>query len=102
MSQLKEQRSKRLRARHLIIVKGFSQKEAGKIVGVSEKTVSTWNKKYGWKEDGFKEMNKRGGLTVVMDNFFTYIRSASPDLLESVKKLWTGFLKSEEKSIGET
>lgn len=41
---------KRATARHLIADKGYSQKEVSQTIGVSEKTISVWSKKYGWKK----------------------------------------------------
>jgi len=100
MKPKRELTSKRLRARHLLIVKGYSQKETAKIVECSEKTISTWVKLYKWKDEETKEVKKQGGLSVMMERFFTYIRSTSSEMVDPVKNLWIGFLKSEQKDIG--
>ncbi len=94
------QTSIRLRARYLIVVKGFSQKEAAEIVGVSKKTMNDWYKYYEWADDETKHVKRKGGLAVYMKDFFEYVRSTSPELLKSVNSLWNGFLKAHEKDIG--
>lgn len=48
-SHKKEAIRKRATARHLIADKGYSQKDVSQAIGVSEKTISAWSKKYGWK-----------------------------------------------------
>ena len=93
----RELTSKRLRARHLIVIKGYSQKETAKIVGVSNKAICTWNKKYEWSDAETEAIKKKGGLSVVMKDFFIYVRSTSPLLLKQITELWNGFLKAQEK-----
>lgn len=94
--------SKRNKARHLVVVKGYSQKEAAEIVGVSEKSICVWAKRYNWRDAETKEVLQKGGLGVYMKLFFEYVRSTAPDLLTPVKKLWGGFLNAQEKGFEDT
>ncbi len=99
MQNTKAKTSQKNKARYLIIVKGFSQKEAAKVVGVSEKTMTAWAKKYNWQDAMLKVVKHKGGLNGFMEDFFIYVRSAAPALLEDIKKHWFGFLKNHEKEI---
>jgi hypothetical protein len=38
-------------ARKLIVVNGFTQKDAAKKVGITEKRISVWARKYNWKRE---------------------------------------------------
>ncbi|MEO7488824.1 MAG: hypothetical protein ABIU77_17065 [Ferruginibacter sp.] len=96
----RELTSKRLRARHLIVVKGYNQKETAKIVGVSNKTICAWNEKYDWGDAETTAIKRKGGLSVVMKDFYDYVRSSSPELLKPIMSLWNGFLKAQEKDFG--
>lgn len=96
----RELTSKRLRARHLIVVKGYNQKETAEIIGVSYKTICVWNKKYEWGDAETTAIKKKGGLSVVMKEFYDYVRSSSPSLLKPIVDLWNGFLKAYERDIG--
>lgn len=51
-SKNKERASQQQRARHLIVIKAMTLREVSKIVEVSETTLVTWSKKYGWKTAG--------------------------------------------------
>jgi len=95
----REMTSKRLKARYLVIVKGYSKKEAAKIIGVSQKTMTAWSKKYKWNDEMTKDVKKEGGVSLFMEQFFIYVRSTSPEFQKVIKNLWYGFLKSHEKSI---
>lgn len=99
MKNTRSTTSQKNKARYLIIVKGFSQKEAANIVGVTEKTMTAWSKKYKWQDAMTKVVKQKGGLNGFMEGFFTYVRSAAPMLLTDIKKHWFGFLKSHEKEI---
>ena len=91
--------SKRLKARYLIIAKGYNQKEVAEIVGVSEKTMVAWVKKYKWKDEMTQNVKKEGGLNAFMELFFLYVRSTSPQYQKIISSLWFGFLKRHEKEI---
>lgn len=89
--------AKRLKARYLIVVKGIQQNEVAKIVGVSKVTVCVWNKKYNWKDQAEKALNRKGGIDVIMDEFKAYLRSCDTSLVEKFEKHWQGFIKGLEK-----
>lgn len=95
----REMTTKKLKARYLIIVKGYNQKEAAKIVGVSQKTMVIWVRKYKWNDEMTKNVNKEGGLNIFMELFFIYVRSVSSEHIKIITSLWNGFLKSHEKQI---
>jgi DNA-binding XRE family transcriptional regulator len=95
----REMVSRLLKARYLVIIKGYSQKEVSKIVGVSEKTMSTWSKKYKWNDVITRDVKNLGGLNVFMELFFMYVNDTSPEQQKTVMNLWYGFLKSYEKQI---
>jgi len=92
MQTSKETTAKRLKARYLIAVKGYSQKEAAKAVGVSCKTICKWVAKFNWKDAIDKNINKKGGLDAIMDGFFEYVRD-NTDTAESdkINQLWINY-----------
>jgi hypothetical protein len=91
--------SKRLRARYLIVVKGFSQKETANIVGVSTKTMCKWVSLYKWDDQQTKEVRQAGGLLSFMRLFFEYVRSTTPEHLKPFATSWYLFLKHHERTL---
>lgn len=100
MKTSRELTSKKNRARYLIVVKGYSQKEAAQIVDVTEQTMVKWVEKYQWKDAMSKIIRQHSGLNGFMEVFFKYVQSAAPSLFNEIKKQWNGFLKAYEKDIG--
>ena len=91
--------NKKREAVHLFVVKGFTQKEIGKMLGISEKTIGAWARKYGWNDKLTKSVNIEGGLSEMMKRFFDFILSIKPEAVDSFKTLWFAFLKSEGKEM---
>ncbi len=91
-----EMASKKREAAHLFIVKGLSQKEIAKIIGVSEVTMIAWKRKYKWDDKVIGDLNIQGGVSALMNRFFDYVQSTKPVALGGFKNLWSGFLKFEE------
>ena len=95
----KELLTKKKQAVNMFIVKGLSQKEIARLLNLSETTLSKWAIKYDWKEGYSKKINRMGGVSALMKNFFEYVRQIKPEAVDSFKSLWTAFLQSEEKKL---
>ena len=80
------------KARYLIVVKGYEQKEAAKELGFSEKTLSKWSKKLGWKEKLFKDMPQNGGVKFFVTDFLKYVKNTAPALHTDISQLLTNYL----------
>jgi|GEM_PF-4212677 len=62
MKNLKtEMASKKRQAAYLFIVKGYQLNSIAKMIGVSETTMSTWNKKYQWRDKVTIDLNLKDG-----------------------------------------
>jgi predicted transcriptional regulator len=86
---------KRLVARDLIFIKGLNQKDAAREVGISEKTMSKWLKKYKCNDSASKAIRKMGGLEIAINEFFDHIEAAEgPVIRGMVKQHWLNYLKS--------
>lgn len=88
---------KKLEARNLLLLKGFIQRDVAKIVGVSEKTITNWVKKYNWNDFKSKELQEAGGLDHLMRGFFYHIILHHPEIHDTVKSRWFEYLKNYEK-----
>jgi len=92
----KERMAQIAKARYLIVYKGFSQKETAEIIGVSEKTMSSWSKKYEWNRAQEKEAARKGGMKAIMEDFFVFLRNLNGPMSKEVKKQWERFIQSIE------
>ncbi|MEP7317119.1 MAG: hypothetical protein ABI921_00200 [Panacibacter sp.] len=88
----KELKAKRSKARYLIVMLGYTQKEAAAELGVSKTSMGIWAKKYRWIEYADKELKKQGGALTFFNDFMAYISSRAPHLRKEVTELWKGFL----------
>lgn len=70
-------------ARHLVIVLGYNQKEASRIVGVAQKTLCGWSKKYEWKSI----VEKTTAIRVMLNNFLRYVSATAPHNYDDIKNL---------------
>lgn len=86
-------------ARYLIVMKDFTQREASKIVGVSEPTISSWVNKYEWNDRQTKEVKQKGGVRFYVNDFFEFVLIEAPDLLKSFRKLWCKYLRRHQNNI---
>ncbi len=80
------------KARYLIVVKGYEQKEAAKELGFSERTLSKWSMKFGWREKLFKDMPQSGGVKFFVNDFLKYVRKTEPALHKDISQLLTSYL----------
>ena len=92
----REMASKKRQAVHLFVVKGYPQNEIARILGVSEKTICLWGKKYQWHDKITNDFNLEGGVSTLMKRFFEYVKDIKPESVDSFKTLWNAFLKQEE------
>lgn len=99
MLTTKELTRKKAKARYLIVFKGLSQLETAKIVGITPKTITGWAKHYKWHDAVEKEINKNGGFNVYIEGFFLYAGSHQPKLLDTIKKLWYGYINKYELEL---
>ena len=84
------------KARYLIVVKGYEQKEAAKELGFSEKTMGKWSKKFGWKEKLFKDKPQSGGMKFFVTDFLKYVKTAEPELHKDISELVTNYVSRLE------
>lgn len=94
----KEKLAKVAKARYLIVYRGFSQKEVANIIGVSTKTMCLWNNKYQWSSAQDKQALRKGGLKVIIEDFFVFLRNVSGPLSKTVKEQWIKYIQSLEDS----
>ena len=86
--------SKRLKARHLIVVLGYTQKEASIVIGISQKTMCLWAQKYNWKDQISKDYEYKGGFKVIMEGFFAYVaNNTNQPMSEDLKALWNNYIE---------
>lgn len=90
---------KRAKARYLVIMKGLAQNEVAKIVGISEKSLSSWSKKYNWHDKQDSEPELTGGASAYVKGFFENLFTENPHILKTIKKLWIGYLQKHEKDL---
>lgn len=93
----KERLRKKRRAYFFVIVKGYTQKEAAKLVDVSERTICEWAAKYKWKEIAENKLLRTGGVKALMDDFILFVDIAKPDISQEISELWKAFLTSLKK-----
>jgi len=76
----------------------MTQKEAGKLLGISENTMSLWAKTYGWKEKYEKQKQEKLKNPTKFDDslsaFVAYVRVNKPELWKSVNATYYNFLKT--------
>ena len=89
--------SQKSAARYLIVVKGYTQREVSNLLGISERSMSIWVKKYKWKKDIENEASKYGGLSEIMEGFIKYVKQRNPEISDEVKSLWVSYLKMLER-----
>ena len=85
---------KRKKAHYMFTVMGYMQKDIAKYVGVAEKTITHWVQKYEWKGELEKKIKAKGGVKVVMDNFFEFVEKENADLSKDCKRLWEKYCQS--------
>jgi hypothetical protein len=91
---------RKVRACHLVVIEGHSQKEASQKVGVTEKTISKWARKGKWNDQKFNGINKpAGGLETIMEDFFIVVKSKDHTLYKKVTELWSGYLQELKKNV---
>jgi transposase len=91
--------TKKFFANYLIIVKGYQQKEAGKILSVSEKTMSLWSKKYDWKKKRELQKDIKINEKSLIDGFFRYVEKFNMPLYKPLKFSWSDYLLRLELQI---
>ncbi|WP_315819223.1 helix-turn-helix domain-containing protein [Paraflavitalea speifideaquila] len=84
---------KRLKARWLITVEGFTCKDAASAIDVSYKTVLKWYHRYQWKDAKKGAIEETGGFHLYFGYFLNYVRSTNPSIHNQVKDLWFAYLK---------
>ena len=84
---------KRVLARDLIYIKGYTQKEAADQVGVTQKTMCNWLKKFKSNDQAGEKVRKMGGLNIVMDEFFSHLEANEGPIIRGlVKQQWIDFV----------
>lgn len=73
------------------------QGEVAKVVGVSYVSVCNWNKRYKWKDQAEKAINRKGGMQMLFDEFKAFLRKRDTLLADQVDKHWNGFIAGLEK-----
>lgn len=91
----KNRLAQKLKARHLILNKGYSLKEAAKEVGVSQNTMTTWNKKYKWQEKLITGNQPDFVLPIQLDAFMNFLKLSNSKFHKGLAKQWELFLAQQ-------
>lgn len=75
-------------ARQLVVVLGYSQKEASIKLGVSQKTMCNWSKKYKWKS----EIENLTQTRLTLNEFLIYIKNIAPNNYNKIKGLSNNYI----------
>lgn len=70
---------------------GFMQKEVGKALGISEKTIGQWVKDGQWKTK--RKIKVSVGLSPLLAKFITFVMEKKPSLIAELEKLQEEFRK---------
>lgn len=92
---------KKLEAKRLYIIKDLTAKAVGKVVDVSEKTMSAWVKKYKWREEKERLINmqldkEKSDSTMrisMVHDFKDYLKETYPHLSNEIDKAVKNYLK---------
>ena len=92
---------KKLEAKRLYIIKELSGKTVCKIVGISEKTMSTWVTKGNWKHEKEQLISKRYAEKMdedtlkfkILTSFLAYIKVLFPELAAKIEEILKDYLK---------
>ena len=94
--------AKQLKAKYLIQVKGYNQKEVAEKLTVSEKTMSKWAKENGWQDELKKKYKLKGGFAELMEGFVKMVKLKAPGMAKDVLKLWGKYLQELEEHAFDT
>ena len=89
--------AKRVEARELVVEKGMLQKEAGKLLGISEHTIGNWAFLDNWKELITKRAEKQALHISIIDGFLDYLEVQMPQEHRIVKRHWNSYMKTISK-----
>lgn len=80
-------------AKRLITKEGRFQKEVSKMLGVSEKTLSQWVTKYGWRKDINSELYD---IENPMLSYLKFLKNEYPDTYQIIQKTFLHFQKQQQ------
>lgn len=92
----KELAEKRIEAREMVVVQGMLQKEAGKQLGISEKTIGKWAKEDDWEGLMKLKAEKQVLHVSLIDGFMDYLELQMPQIHREVQKHWGKYMKTAE------
>ncbi len=85
--------ARRLKANYMVLVEKKDQKKVAEILGVSEKSMSSWAKRYNWKSE-LRAIEKKGGLVAIMDGYFEYVKfCVNKETSQKQRDLWDKYLQ---------
>ena len=90
----KQSAEKRIAAREMVIVQGMLQKEAGKQLGISEKTIGKWAKEDNWEGLMKLKAEKQAIHVSLVDGFMDYLELQMPQIHREVQKHWSKYMKT--------
>lgn len=93
--------TQKVKARHLIVEKEFTQKETAAILGVSQKTISKWARGGNWAKMKEKKASYGIGMKVFFEDFHTYVKKVAPELPKQLDELWLRYLQ-QSTSVAES
>lgn len=93
--------TQKVKARHLIVEKGFTQKETAAILGISEKTMSHWARGNNWAKQKERKANSGIGMKIFFEDFHTYVKKVAPELPKQLDELWLRYLQ-QSTSVAES
>lgn len=77
-------------ARKMIMEEGLQQKQVAIALSVSEKTISHWVKKYGWRNEATKELYADNPLL----SYLRFLEDTYPDTYQQVQNTFSEFINN--------
>jgi len=84
---------KKQQTKKLIVQDGLSQKDAAAAVGVTEKTIGSWVKQYGWVAAAEMALADKRPANSLHD-FMVYVRYSHPRRYNGVKELFESYMNT--------
>jgi hypothetical protein len=83
----------KVRAEHLVLIDGLTQKEVGQLLSLPEKTISQWSSKGKWKAKKGERTEAIIKINVALTGFVSYLNDVAPEIYEQVSKHQRSYLK---------
>lgn len=85
-----------------LYMRGLNQKEVANRVGVQERTVGAWVKKYGWRTERDARINSDAGRIESLKDIITQLTGQHIEILEELKREKDPKIRIEKQKLGFT